>query len=298
MRSIASIACLGVVLAVTGTVQAQLAEGIDGILSPTSAGLQTCLAVEISLPEGQQLSGLRWYNNDGTTPFTKIAIVERAGEGPPPLTSDSAEYPAVIGASNAWSEVGFEGGISSASATLYAVFVFPAGSARTGVGAGAGPGVGYRFDILGSPAYLSADGQEWVRLHPAFGLAVEPLFQDFSAGATFLASLPATGAALVVEPAAEGSQHLTALLPVRPNPSNPAATVAFTLSEPGPVQIAIYNLRGALVQRLVSGEYPAGEHEVTWTGTDERGGPVASGVYIARMDAAGEVFRQHLALVR
>lgn len=62
--------------------------------------------------------------------------------------------------------------------------------------------------------------------------------------------------------------------------------------------MAIYNLRGQLVTTLVDGELPAGYHEREWRGQDGHGRPLASGLYVARLATAGQVFTQRLSLVK
>jgi len=73
------------------------------------------------------------------------------------------------------------------------------------------------------------------------------------------------------------------LFPNYPNPFNPATTIKFTLPFETRVQIAIFDLSGRMVKVLIDRVMPAGEHFVTWDGTDESGNKVSSGVYIYRM---------------
>ena len=77
------------------------------------------------------------------------------------------------------------------------------------------------------------------------------------------------------------------LLPGAPNPFRGATTVSFVLPASGSVRLAIFDVRGRRVATLLDGERVAGPHRATWSGRDERGDPVASGVYIARLTQAG-----------
>ena len=77
-----------------------------------------------------------------------------------------------------------------------------------------------------------------------------------------------------------------------PNPFNPATTIAFSLPSAGRVELAIYNLRGERVARLLDEERAAGEHSLRWNGHDELGHKVPSGVYFARLQA-GEMQASH-----
>jgi hypothetical protein len=74
----------------------------------------------------------------------------------------------------------------------------------------------------------------------------------------------------------------TRLAQNQPNPFNPATEIAFTLDRAGTVSLAVYDLAGREVERLVSAELGAGRHAVTW---QPRG--LASGVYVYRLRAPG-----------
>ncbi len=73
-----------------------------------------------------------------------------------------------------------------------------------------------------------------------------------------------------------------------PNPFNPTTTIEFTLGAPGQtgaqrVDLNVYNILGQQVKELISGTLPAGNHQVTWDGTDGAGKQVASGIYLYRL---------------
>jgi len=84
----------------------------------------------------------------------------------------------------------------------------------------------------------------------------------------------------------------------RPNPANPRAVLAYELPAPGPVELAIYDLRGRLVRTVVRGERPAGPSTAVWDGCDDRGRPCAAGVYIHVLRATQGTRRGKLTLVR
>ncbi len=72
-----------------------------------------------------------------------------------------------------------------------------------------------------------------------------------------------------------------------PNPFNSSTAIRFQLTATGPVELAVFDVRGARVVGLVADERDAGEHAVVWDGIDDRERPVASGVYLYRLRAAG-----------
>ena len=77
---------------------------------------------------------------------------------------------------------------------------------------------------------------------------------------------------------------------IHPNPFNPRTSIAFTLSKGGRVDMDVFDSRGRLVHRLVDGQdLGAGPHRVVWTGVDDRGVSVASGLYLVRLRVEGEV---------
>ena len=83
-----------------------------------------------------------------------------------------------------------------------------------------------------------------------------------------------------------------------PNPFNERVTIPFSLDAPLTVEISVYNVLGSLVKRLVNDSLEPGNHQVQWTGTDERNMPVAPGLYMVRMNAGAAHHVQHLTLIR
>jgi hypothetical protein len=83
-----------------------------------------------------------------------------------------------------------------------------------------------------------------------------------------------------------------------PNPFNPATEIHFVVHRDTTVRVTVSDVRGRQVRTLVSAALAAGSHTVRWDGTDDRGDPVASGVYLARATAAGESAIAPMVLVR
>jgi flagellar hook assembly protein FlgD len=78
-----------------------------------------------------------------------------------------------------------------------------------------------------------------------------------------------------------------ALLQNYPNPFNPETTIKYNLAETGDVNLRIYNIVGQVVRTLVAERQPAGRYEVRWSGTDDRGMAVSSGIYFYQITAGG-----------
>jgi len=85
-----------------------------------------------------------------------------------------------------------------------------------------------------------------------------------------------------------------------PNPFNSTTVIRFTLPEPQLAELAIYNLAGQQVAKLMSGERQAGTYTVHWDGRDDNGRELASGVYLYRLliDNGSHVETRKLVLVR
>ncbi|HET7902975.1 MAG TPA: PKD domain-containing protein [Candidatus Eisenbacteria bacterium] len=75
---------------------------------------------------------------------------------------------------------------------------------------------------------------------------------------------------------------------MRPNPLNPSGTVTLSLERGGAVDVSVYDIQGRLVRRLWSERAATrGTHEIEFDGRDGRGAPLASGVYLVRVEAEG-----------
>jgi hypothetical protein len=83
-----------------------------------------------------------------------------------------------------------------------------------------------------------------------------------------------------------------------PNPFNPGTTISYELPKAGPVTVAIYDVRGALVRTLVKGTRTAGAHDTRWDGRNEKGEPAPTGVYFARLSFGGHRASHKLVLLK
>lgn len=97
--------------------------------------------------------------------------------------------------------------------------------------------------------------------------------------------VPRTGTATVLHPAA-------------PNPFNPSTTLRFSLARAGTVRLEVCDVSGRVVRRLVDGHREGGPQGVAWDGRDERGRPVASGVYFSRLTTRDGSLTGRLVLVK
>jgi len=70
-----------------------------------------------------------------------------------------------------------------------------------------------------------------------------------------------------------------------PNPFNPTTNISFALPIDSKVSLKLYNVAGQLVRTLVNETMPAGNHTVTWDGSNSNGEKVASGIYFYKLNA-------------
>jgi hypothetical protein len=83
-----------------------------------------------------------------------------------------------------------------------------------------------------------------------------------------------------------------------PNPFNPTTSIGFELEQSESVQLAIYDVGGRHVRTLVSGPTTAGQHTVRWNGTDQQGRPIASGIYLCRLQTPSVTLTRRLVCIR
>ncbi|MBK8232973.1 MAG: hypothetical protein IPK72_20910 [Candidatus Eisenbacteria bacterium] len=91
---------------------------------------------------------------------------------------------------------------------------------------------------------------------------------------------------------------VTAALSVEPNPFSDRVTLHFTLPEPGPVRLDLFDVAGRLVQRLLGRECAAGSHALRWDGRDAHGRRVAAGLFWARLTTPEGVETRSLFRIR
>jgi aminopeptidase N len=83
-----------------------------------------------------------------------------------------------------------------------------------------------------------------------------------------------------------------------PNPFNPVTTIRFGLKEPAAVSLRIYDAAGRLARVLVETTLPEGTYARIWDGTDSKGRPLSSGLYLYRLDAGSFSETKKMILLR
>ncbi|HEX9917114.1 MAG TPA: T9SS type A sorting domain-containing protein, partial [candidate division Zixibacteria bacterium] len=84
-----------------------------------------------------------------------------------------------------------------------------------------------------------------------------------------------------------------------PNPFNSQTAIEYSLPRASEVKIAIYNVIGQRVKRLVNDEeQPAGHKRVIWDGKNDRAEIVSSGIYFYRIETEGFVQSKKMLLLK
>jgi hypothetical protein len=102
-------------------------------------------------------------------------------------------------------------------------------------------------------------------------------------------------------------ERAAAILPGRfdllsnyPNPFNPKTTIGYRLNlvEPMPVSLRVHNILGQRVCTLVRAVQGSGTYQVTWDGRDDAGAPLASGIYLLRLQVGEQGETRKLVLAK
>jgi len=84
----------------------------------------------------------------------------------------------------------------------------------------------------------------------------------------------------------------------RPNPFNPMTVIAYELPENSQVYLAIYNLEGQEIRKLVSRSQQFGRYQVFWDGLNEQGQRSGSGVYFYTLRAGSYIKNKKMLMVK
>lgn len=68
-----------------------------------------------------------------------------------------------------------------------------------------------------------------------------------------------------------------------PNPFSGSTSIAYTVYEPAPIRIAVYDMQGNELVVLLDSISETGEHSIMWDGRDGNGHELAGGVYLCKI---------------
>lgn len=147
------------------------------------------------------------------------------------------------------------------------------------------------FTVYGS--FSSQLDPSAVRIGHTTGLSMElanPVFPSYLLTATDFAGNEGEAAVIgSTSDVPEAMPTVLRLYPNQPNPFNPKTTIRYDVPKDGRVTLRVYDVRGALVSTLVDTVMPRGSHQIDWDGRGASGRGMASGSYVARLEAGGTV---------
>jgi hypothetical protein len=176
---------------------------------------------------------------------------------------------------------------------------------------------GMPITVRGDAAYLAQWIDDLEILARAKGQWSDPsqssrVFEELDAARSWYeerayGSVADAGGALQGSPAALSCRN-------SPNPFSEATVIDFgaerapsggeegssTFSGPSEIRadLVIYDVSGRLVRRLAGARLVAGRYRIEWDGRDEGGKSAPSGIYFARLAAAGRTFNRKMILIR
>ena len=83
-----------------------------------------------------------------------------------------------------------------------------------------------------------------------------------------------------------------------PNPFNPLCTIRYDIAHAGSVSLQVFGVDGSSVRTLVEAWREPGVYSETWSGRDDSGGLLPSGVYFYRLKAGDFVATRKMVLIR
>jgi hypothetical protein len=83
-----------------------------------------------------------------------------------------------------------------------------------------------------------------------------------------------------------------------PNPFNPTTDIIYSLPKDAEVTLTVFNTIGQKVATLVSKKQTAGSYQVSWTGRDQNGISLPTGIYFYRLEAGKFTSTRKMLLVK
>jgi len=129
---------------------------------------------------------------------------------------------------------------------------------------------------IGTIALAAGDGGE----SNVLSRSIRMVFGDVLQSDGMIKRIPGSSLENMEEAQAPIRNHLSNNYP---NPFNPSTVIEYSISKDSHVDLSVYNVKGQLIRRLVSGFEKKDRYRVIWDGRDSDGKLVESGVYLYRM---------------
>jgi len=89
---------------------------------------------------------------------------------------------------------------------------------------------------------------------------------------------------------------LIAGLTIAPNPSQGDTHIAFSIKAQTNARIWVTDIMGRSVYQFPEKAYTAGNHQLTWSGTNQQGAKLPSGMYLLTFEIDGQVASERILL--
>jgi flagellar hook assembly protein FlgD len=106
------------------------------------------------------------------------------------------------------------------------------------------------------------------------------------------------GVGVEEERAGGEGRRANSLLGSSPNPFTKQTLIRYQLASPEKVRLAVYNIAGQRVKTLAAEVRPAGAYQVVWSGHDDSGRRLPSGIYLLRFKAGSDHALRQIVLIR
>jgi hypothetical protein len=142
--------------------------------------------------------------------------------------------------------------------------------------------------VVGGPNYKTfLEGYDFCLIRDDDAMGVPDCSSDTFIGDWIRCVLSWTSSIHVGERSSAPAPLRTLLHQAFPNPTNPAATIRFSVGTAGMVTLKVFDVSGRIIRTLKDGRMDAGDYSVSWDGKNERGERVASGVFFYQLEAPG-----------
>jgi len=256
---------------------AQDTSATNEVAGLVSSQTGAALVKQFMVAAGSVIVGAQFINNDDRSTFPKVTLLR----GPASRISEAtvlAEFTNVRAASAHRVTLEIPPVAVESAEDLYLAVSFPPSNGVRG--ASDGPGI--------AATQLTTFGDCFVA--PTSEEAFQPIDLDLAI------TLLYRGTSKVGASDEPKAILRTFLAAGGPNPATSVARVQLGLERRMLVQLGIYNVAGRRVRSLAEGPIDAGVHTIEWDGKDERGRVVATGVYIARLQAGETILTQKIVL--
>ncbi len=83
-----------------------------------------------------------------------------------------------------------------------------------------------------------------------------------------------------------------------PNPFNPTTTISFSIQNDIKVELLIFNIKGQKINTLINDRIIKGKHSIVWSGCDQKGNHVSSGIYLYKLKVGNQESVKRMLLLK